>query len=241
MNWLIVAVAFAALFSTLIGGLFAIRFRRALPYFFAFASGSLIAVTFFDILPESLQIADSSGIPLRNIMTLVVASFFFYSILEKFFLTHHGHEEDGNEHGHIMGPIGAGGLVVHSFLDGVAIGVSFHISPSVGIIVALAILFHDFTDGINTVTLMLKNKHHVKDAMVFLILDALAPVAGVLITYFVNIQQSVLALILAVFAGEFLYIGASNLLPETHKHTAWKMILSMGLAILLIFALTSII
>ena len=241
MNWLVVALAFAALFSTLVGGIFALRFRRALPYFFAFASGSLLAVTFFDLLPESIEIADSLGIPLRNIMTLVVASFFFYSIIEKFFLTHHGHDEDGDEHGHIMGPIGAGGLVVHSFLDGIAIGVSFHVSPSVGVIVALAVLFHDFTDGINTVTLMLKNKHTVRSALVFLFLDAIAPVGGVLATYFVNLPQWVLASILAVFAGEFLYIGASNLLPETHKHTAWKMILCMGLAMALIFTLTSII
>ncbi len=106
---------------------------------------------------------------------------------------------------------------------------------------AFAVIFHDFTDGINTVSLMLKNKHSVGRARLFLIMGSLSPALGILLTSFVTLSESTLAIILAVFAGEFIYIGAANLLPETHKHTPWKMIVSMGSAIVLIFVLTSII
>ena len=239
MNWTIVGLAFATFCSTLIGGTFAIRLRKALPYFFAFAAGSLIAVTFFDILPESLEISASVNLSTRYIMITVVASFLFYSFLEKFLLVHY-HEENGG-HGHVMGPVGAGSLVIHSFLDGVAIGAAYQVNPTIGLLVALAVIFHDFTDGINTVTLMLKNKQHLRNATIFLVMDAIAPVLGVTITSTISINQTVLALILAVFAGEFIYIGAVNLMPETHKYPNWKIAASTMLAILLILGLTSII
>jgi zinc transporter ZupT len=239
MNWVLVGLAFTTFLSTLIGGTFAIRLRKALPYFFAFAAGSLLAVTFFDILPESLEISASANLSTRYIMITVVASFLFYSFLEKFLLVHY-HEENGG-HGHIMGPVGAGSLAIHSFLDGVAIGAAYQVNATIGLLVALAVIFHDFTDGINTVTLMLKNKQHVRNATIFLVIDAIAPVSGVAITSLISINQTVLALILAVFAGEFIYIGAVNLMPETHKYPNWKTVASTMLAVLLILGLTSVI
>jgi ZIP family zinc transporter len=239
MNWIIIGLAFTTFCSTLIGGTFAIRLRKALPYFFAFAAGSLIAVSFFDILPESLGISASVNLSTRYIMITVVASFLFYSFLEKFLLVHY-HEENGG-HGHVMGPVGAGSLVIHSFLDGVAIGAAYAVNPTVGLLVALAVIFHDFTDGINTVTLMLKNKQHVRNATISLVMDAIAPVLGVTITSLVSINQTVLAIILAVFVGEFIYIGAVNLMPETRKYPNWKIAASTMLAILLILGLTQVI
>jgi zinc transporter ZupT len=239
MNWLIVILAIATFVSTIIGGAAIIKFRRYLPYFFAFAAGSLIAVSFLDLLPESITVAESINFPLRYVMLAVVFSFFLYSLLERFFLTHHLENEDG--HGHIMGPIGAGSLVIHSFLDGAAIGSAFQVNASIGLVVAFAVIFHDFTDGINTVTLMLKNKHKVSRAAIFLIMDALAPVLGVLATTAMAIPQYLLALILAVFVGEFLYIGASTLLPETKEHTSKGIIIAMLIAILIVTLLTAVI
>jgi len=239
MDWIIIGLAFTTFFSTLIGGTLAIKFKKALPYFFAFASGTLIAVTFFDILPESLEISESVNLPTRYIMITIVASFLFYSILEKYFLIHHHKEDEG--HGHIMGPIGAGSLVIHSFLDGAAIGAAYRVNPAIGLVVALAVIFHDFTDGINTVTLMLKNKQHMKNAKIFLLMDATAPILGIALFSFVGISLLILSLILAAFAGEFIYIGAVNLLPETYKNPNWKTIFTTIVGVLLIFTLTSII
>jgi len=222
--------------STMVGGLVAVKFRRVLQYFFAFSSGALIAITFFDVLPESLDIAGS--IPVRTLMITVVAAFLFFSLVERFFLTHHHHEEE--EHGHIMGPIGAIGLVAHSFLDGAAIGIAYQANPKIGLIVALAVISHDFTDGINTVVIMLKNEQNVRNARRFLFVDAIAPVFGILVASFFVINQSVLAIILAAFSGQFLYIGAANLLPETYRHVAWKMAVAMIIGVALIFALTAL-
>ncbi|MCX6742519.1 MAG: ZIP family metal transporter [Candidatus Pacearchaeota archaeon] len=239
MNDLVIIFALATFVSTICGGLVIIKFKKYLPYFFAFAAGSLIAVSFFDLLPESLQISQNIGFPIKYIMLAVVASFFFYSLVERFFLTHHIEKED--THGHIMGPVGAGSLIIHSLLDGVAIGSAFYANVSVGIIVAFAVIFHDFTDGINTVTLMLKNKHKTRKAALFLFLDALAPVVGILLTNIIVLPQVALALLLAIFVGEFLYIGASTLLPETMEHNSKGVIIAMALAIIMILVLTSII
>jgi len=234
--WILALITFV---STTAGGLVAVRFRRILQYFFAFSSGALIGITFFDVLPESLSIAESIGLPIRYLMIALVASFIFFSFLQRFFLTHHHHEDE--EHGHIMGPVGAAGLIIHSFLDGAAIGIAFHVSSSMGIIVALAVISHDFTDGINTVVIMLKNQQKVRNARIFLFMDAAAPVFGIFATSFVVINESVLALLLAAFAGEFLYLGAANLLPETYLHNVWKMGAVMIFGVLLIFVLTTII
>lgn len=239
MDWILIGLALTTFCSTLIGGTLAIKFKKALPYFFAFASGTLIAVTFFDILPESLEISSSINLPIRYIMITIVAAFLFYSLLEKYFLIHHHKDDEG--HGHIMGPIGAGSLVVHSFLDGAAIGAAYRVDPSIGLIVALAVIFHDFTDGINTVTLMLKNNQHIKRAQTFLLMDAVAPILGIITTSILGLSQIILSLILAAFAGEFIYIGAVNLLPETYKNPNWKTIFTTFVGVALIFILTSVI
>ncbi len=240
MNPVIYLLAFATLISTLIGGIIILKFHKKLPYFFAFSAGSIIAVAFLDILPESLQVASNVGIPVRTVMLIVVASFFLYSLLEKFFATH-SLEEDSHSHSHVMGPIGAGSLVLHSFLDGAAIGIAFTVNFSSGLIVALAVLMHDMTDGINTVAVMLKNKHSRRNAIAFLIMDALAPVLGVLLfTTLITLPETFLVYILAFFVGEFINIGAVTLLPEAWGHPSKKIVLAMALGMILIALLTAL-
>ena len=239
MNSLIIFLAAVTFLSTLFGGLVILRFKNSLPFFFAFAAGSLMGVAFLDILPESLQIASGANVPVRTIMLAIVISFFFYHLVERFFVSHDLSHHDG--HGHIMGPIGAGSLIIHSFLDGAAIGAAFQVNSSVGMIVALAVIFHDFTDGINTVTIMLKNHQRSGKAILFLVLDALAPVIGVYAIMLVAFPASILSIVLAVFVGEFIYIGASNLIPATQQFPSKSTLVSMGLGIALIAVLTSFI
>jgi len=239
MSLPVFVLAFVTFVSTLVGGAFALRFKKVLPYFFAFAAGSLLGVVFLDILPESISLAEAVQLPTRYVMMTAVFSLLAYSLLEKYFLTHH-HEHD-EKHGHIMGPVGASSLAVHSFFDGVAIGAAFQVNPAIGTIVALAVISHDFTDGINTVTLMLKNRHDAKSATKFLVADALAPALGIALTSFVAIPEYALALILAVFTGEFLYIGAANLLPETIKHPDWRLLAATAVGVLLILGLTTVV
>ena len=239
MEIIIISLAIATFFSTMVGGTVMLRFRQLMPLFFSFAAGSLIAVAFLDILPETINLAHSISFPIRLVMIIIVSSFFIYNLINKLFVTH-CIGEDCNKHGHIMGPIGSGSLIIHSFFDGIAIGTAFKISNHVGFLVALAVIFHDFTDGINTVTLMLKNKQPLMTTLYFLFMDAFAPILGVIIIYFLNIPETILIIILSFFVGEFIYLGAANLLPETQKYSS-KTLLAMAFAILLMILLTSII
>jgi ZIP family zinc transporter len=146
----------------------------------------------------------------------VAAGFFAFMFLSRVLLLHPESEND-DDHGHqAKGALGAASLSLHSFLDGVGIGLAFKVSPAVGGVVAAAVLAHDFSDGINTVTMILRNRGRGILAFRWLLLDAVAPVLGVASTYFYSLSDTHLALVLAVFCGFFLYLGASDLLPESH-------------------------
>ncbi|MEK7059474.1 MAG: ZIP family metal transporter, partial [Patescibacteria group bacterium] len=152
-------------------------------------------------------------------------------IIEKSILIHHTNEAEYEVHHHPhVGIASALALIGHSFLDGVAIGLGFQASNSIGIAVAIAVIAHDFTDGLNTVNLMILNKNHSRRALMFLVMDALAPILGALSTMLFTVSDNVLVLYLGFFAGFLLYIGASEILPEAHsKHSSYR---TIGLTIL---------
>jgi len=132
-------------------------------------------------------------------------------------------------------------LSFHSFLDGVGIGFAFQVSPMVGIIVAAAVLAHDFSDGINTVNLVLKNDGTRTNAWRWLIVDALTPTLGIILTLFFVVSGGTLSLLLALFAGFFLYIGASDLIPESyHAHPVRWTTYSTILGVLVIYAVVKL-
>jgi zinc transporter ZupT len=133
-------------------------------------------------------------------------------------LIHHAHEADYAEHRHPkVGVVSALALVGHSLLDGVAIGLAFQASQAVGISVAIAVIAHDFCDGLNTVGLMLTHRNTTRHAAAMLVLDAAAPVLGAASTLFFQMPVSGLILYLGFFAGFLLYIGVSDILPEAHS------------------------
>ena len=105
-------------------------------------------------------------------------------------------------------------------MDGFAIGIGFHFDFQIGILVALAVIFHDFPDGMNTVTVMLNSGNSLKNAMKMLLLDAVTPVLGATLSLFVTLFDRYLVYLLPFFAGGFLYLGASDLLPEAHDETS---------------------
>jgi len=96
-------------------------------------------------------------------------------------------------------------------------------------------LAHDFSDGINTVNVVVRHGGTFKKALRWLLVDAVAPIIGVVVTLFFAISQEHLALLLAMFAGFFLYIGASDLVPESHHQhpTFWTTFMTLiGAAVL---------
>src|SRR5713101_967826 len=238
-----VAVTF---FSTLVGGVFTLKNSRIpVKYFFAFAAGALIGVSFFDIMPEVIDIISIEGVPTVTVMGSIVVAFLFFHILDRAIVIHamsHGHPpagDPGDDPLLIGGMVRAGGLSIHSFLDGVAIGTAFHIGAQFGVAIGLAVIFHDFSDGLNTVTVMRRAGSTSKAAYLWLLLDALTPSLGAVATFLIFFSPSILAVVLAFFVGEFLYIGAADLLPEAHQRgTSLKLVLATIIGVSLIFGVT---
>lgn len=214
----IMLIAGAAFCATLIGGSFALKLRDKLHLVLGFSAGAVIAVAFFDLLPEALELGEKFH-DASTLLLFTALGFFAYVVLDRTILlhTHTDDDDDGvHAHGKRRGRFGAGTLSGHSFLDGLAIGLAFQASAAVGLVVTAAVLTHDFSDGINTVNLVLKNGGNRAEAFRWLLVDAAAPVLGAFVTLFFSVPESALSLILATFAGFFLYIGASDLLPESH-------------------------
>lgn len=206
-------IAIAAFAATFIGGSLALKFRDKLHLILGFSAGAVAGAALFDLLPEAIELGTKYH-EAGTIALFVAFGLFGYLILDRLILLH-THEEDDEVNVH-RGSFGALTLSAHSFLDGIAIGVGFQASTALGIVVAVAVLTHDFSDGINTVNLVLRNGGSWKRAFRWLFVDALAPVLGVASTFFFEIPESAIGLVLAVFAGTFLYLSASDLIPESH-------------------------
>jgi len=218
------AWALLAFAMTLAGGAFAWRYQRYLHAIMAFSSGLLIGVVFLDLVPEIVEIAQDRALDVRMLMMFVIAGFLAIFLLEKLTIIHSEKTHGAPGHHHAVGLAGAIGLSFHSFLDGLAIGVGFQAGREVGFIVLVAVLAHDFADGLNTVTFMLATRNSRWRTIALLIVDALAPVAGALLAGFLRIEPQMLAFQLAFFAGFLLYLGASDLLPQVHERPRFPLI-----------------
>ena len=234
---MIILIAIATFVATLLGGSFALKYKDRLHLILGFSAGAVIAVAFFDLMPEALNLG-SGSFGISTMTSIVALGFAGYMLLDRLISLHHHENEEGHEHAsEKRGKLGAGSLSIHSFLDGAAIGLAFQVSAAVGAIVATAVLVHDFSDGINTVNLVLKNAGSKKQAFRWLLVDALAPVVGVVSTMFFTLPEATLGIVLALFSGFFLYIGASDLLPESyHRHsTFWTTTMTLvGMTVLFV-------
>lgn len=236
--------ALLAFAMTLAGGAFAFRYQRYLHAIMAFSAGLLIGVVFLDLIPEITEIAHEASIDIRKLMVGLIAGFLAIFLLEKLTIIHSEKTHDAPGHHHSVGLAGAIGLSFHSFLDGLAIGVGFQAGNEVGFVVLLAVLAHDFADGLNTVTFMLATRNSRWRTISLLVVDAVAPVAGALLANVLQIEPWMLAYQLAFFAGFLLYLGASDLLPHVHERPRFALIFStvggLATAAALVFALQQV-
>ena len=238
---MVVLIAALAFLATLLGGVFALHFRDRLHLILGFSAGAVIGVALFDLLPESMSLADGHYGP-AMLSLFIAAGFFAYLIIDRLILLHpHTHQDHAHAHGGAAPPargaFGALTLAAHSFLDGVAIGAGFQASPAVGAIVTAAVVTHDFSDGINTVAFILRGGGKVRQALPWLLLDAAAPVLGAASTLLFRIPESSIGLVLGGFGGCFLYLGASDLIPESqhaHPRAATTLMTLLGAGVLYI-------
>lgn len=179
-----------------------------------------------DVIPDALQLLESthSSFHHHHLLFASTLGFFVFYLFEH--AAHHSEERDHPSHyNHScqVGAWGAVGISIHSFFDGVAIGGGFEAGKEIGWVVAVAVLLHKLADGASTVGVMLGTQHSTKATTAMLALASLAPLAGTAIQSVFTIPKPFLALTLGWFAGVFLYLGGSSLLPAAHEsgHSRW--------------------
>jgi ZIP family zinc transporter len=249
---LVVLFALLPVVSTFLGGLAVFRLRHRLHPVMAFSAGILVATALVDLMPEALGLVEAAE-PALVVGAAALVGFLLFSAVESFVhRSSYEHEHEPGVDPHLphdhahgqpttrMGIIGPLGLVVHSTLDGVAIGLGFAASAEVGIVVGLAVMAHDFADGINITTLALEGGGSRRTALILLAIDAVAAPIGALIGIRLGVTAGVLGILLAVFAGVFVAIGAGHLLPEAQHQRplqAPPLVLLAALGALLVVAI----
>ena len=204
--------------STFLGGLVGLKYRHKMGLLLGFTAGVILGVIAFDLLPEIMEMVGKTGTDAHTPMIAMVVAFLLFHIAEKTILIHHSHEDEYGPHTHPhVGVLQSLAMAGHSFLDGVAIGLGFQISGATGVMVAIAVIAHDFSDGLNTVSLMLRHKNTRAKTIKFLVLTAVAPVLGGLSTLLFTLSEKHLLIYLGFFTGFLLYIGVSDILPEAHS------------------------
>ncbi len=212
------AVSFGAFASALLGGWLALRAVRYVGLIIAVGAGIRIGAAFFDLIPEAV---DHMGSMSAAMLATAVGFLAFYAI-DKLTSLHVGHEtaaeldHDAASHQHI-GVVGATGMGIHSFLDGVALAAGLAVGGGLGVVIATVVIIHRFSDGIGVVSFQLASNAPASTAWRWVLLVAIAPVLGVLVGLIVTVPDAVLGAVLAFFAGFFLYVGAAELLPEAHR------------------------
>jgi zinc transporter, ZIP family len=210
--WVAIPLAGLTVVSTLLGGFTALRYRRDLTTLIALTGGVVVAVALFDVLPEAIDAVDNA----RHVAWLIGAGFLAFFLAERVLVLHHRDEpEQAKAHAHV-GALGAAGLSLHSFVDGLGIGLAFQLSTGTGLLVFLAVVSHDFADGLNTVSFVLRQSADRRQAMRWLAIDAAAPLVGAIVGSLIAVSEHGLGYLLSLYVGFFLFMGATDLLPEAH-------------------------
>lgn len=231
-------VSGAACTITLGGGFLALRLEAYRGLIYAFCAGALIAAALMEVVPDALEVLEASQSWLHHHHLLLVCTLGFLSfyLLERASHSHDRHSLPPHDsHAHHAGLLGATGISVHSFLDGFAIGQGFHASEQLGWAIAIGVILHKLADGVSVAGVMLGTNHTFQATTTVLCIAAFAPIAGVLTQRLFEVPPPIVALLLGWFAGVFLYLGATSLLPSAHadSHSPWlPLVTLMGVAVI---------
>lgn len=256
---------FLPFFSTIAGGFAALRLQHRLHALMAIAAGVVVATAIADLFPEAYELAGHERI--LEVGIAAVVGFLGFSFLEAFLhqssFEHAGDGAHGGDDAHagdphvenatmaarrsgpgLLGLLPPISLVLHSAMDGLAIGLAFQAGDDLGLIVLLAVLLHDFADGMNVATVALEAARGVRLAVAFVLLDAIAAPLGGLLSTVITIDDPTLGLLLAMFGGVFLAVGAGHLLPESQHSDparAPQMVALAGIGAAIVLAVRAIV
>lgn len=206
--------------STAIGGLLALKSKDRFHLVLGLSAGLLLGLVGFDLLPEVFHDSEiTGGVP--TVSVAILAGFLLLHISERSF---GGHEPVDSEygldhsHGSIAGGVGAVAMAGHVFLDGAALGLSFKVSNELGFAVFIALLVHAFSDGLNTVSMLVKSGHWQARSKYILFFDAAARIGGAAVGTYIAFEGNWVTIYLSLFAGMVIYVATSHILPEAHSH-----------------------
>jgi len=179
-----------------------------------FSSGTLLGGAFIHLLPESIEINAATAF---YYVIIGIISFF---VLEKFLYWRHCHEEECPVHTFVyLNLLGDG---VHNFIDGMIIAATYVISFAsgnyqLGLATTLAVIFHEIPQEIGDFGVLVYGGLSRKKALTYNFISALTAIAGAIITYFLAYLQNSMEFLVPFAAGGFIYIAATDLMPELHK------------------------
>ena len=225
--------------STIVGIIMVIRNEKWVlqhsHYVNSFAAGLILGIAFFHLFPESLELSE-------NALLFIFVGFLFFYLLENVMVLHSGSEihftEKSNPQ-HTKGMVMFSGLFFHSLLDGIIIGVGFEVDPKVGVLTSLGVILHELPEGATTFSLLI-NTIKEKTALKLSIAVALATPLGALVslTFVSGLSESMIGVLLALAGGSFLYIGASDLIPETHEEKGFVNAVFLLLGVIFLYSLS---
>lgn len=222
-----VLYAFITSLATIIGGLLPnLKFFKKIDfrYLVSFAAGAMISIALFDILPE----LDSSA------MSWVAIGFFGIYLIEKFAILHTCTEKECEYHS--LGWPAMIGVGAESLVDGIAIAIGYAVNPTLGILIAVAVIAHELPRGFTTYIIMKNAGKSITVIWGALLIDAGFTPIGAVIGIFLPITY--FGPMLGFIAGTFLYVGATDMLPESHKKFNLKVVLSLLSGVALIYLIT---
>ena len=239
------AILFALLtvLATTLGGTLALRSHARLHLTLGLSAGLILGLVSFDLIPEVFHINTSEVMGVPAVTIGFVVGFMALHMLERLSGAHEPLDAEDHDHGHAhsaTGLLGAAAMAGHVFLDGVAIGAAFQLSSGVGIAVAIAVIAHAFSDGLNTVTLLIHHGHWRSRAAWLLMIDAVARTSGATVGTYFTFSDRWLGLYLAMFAGFLVYLATSHILPEAHnRHSSRVTLAATFVGIIVMFFVVS--
>lgn len=180
----------------------------------SFAVGGLLGDAFIHLIPQSFELIDSNSL----VSALILSGLLLFFILEKFLRWRHCHQVDchqDNHHHHIV-TLNIIGDSVHNFIDGALIAASFNISFFVGITTSIAVIIHEIPQEIGDFGIMIHHGVSVGKSVFYNFLSALTSVLGVSLIFLLNVNFS--SYLIPLTAGGFIYLAATDLIPELHRH-----------------------
>lgn len=227
--------------STILGIILVVYYEasvlRSSHYVNSFAAGLILGIAFFHLLPESLHLT-------QNALDFILWGFLLFYLLESFIVIHSGaeiHFREKSNPKHQKGMVMFSGLFLHSLIDGIIIAVGFATDPKLGLMTSMGVIAHELPEGATTFALLI-NSIERKTAIILSIAVALATPAGAILALIFGkgLSDSTIGILLAMAGGAFLYIAASDLIPETHEEKGFVNAGSLLFGVILLYVLSNV-